>query len=548
MDPENLEEHRKKYKPLENVLQTINSKYIALSEQAVKKNNNILQQVLTSLTNKMKECDDRFKFMYQNSYFGGSFYDKLKISDPNEYDIDLIFKIPNIMNPSVQCLKNHVLPGYVNVRIENYDNILKRPEAERKGFEDIRRFLDHDNFLSTEKVLTWMESVVSSSMDKFFKLNGKHYMELTGQDDKVLVYMTMVKGSPAFTLELAIGDPNSEKICVDLVPSFQFEKKDWPVGYRPNNSRKFDKFLVVPKKPKKYEGLFDVNRYWRLSFQEQERDMISGIHLRSMKPSLKLLKKLRDKQKHDCIASYFIKTIYLWTLEKKPEKFWSLPLGAVFMLMLKEYADCVQKKYIPYFWNENLNLIGHVNDIHLKGLGNRLKNIIDDIERGLAASDVFVVGNYLLNPEDIELLKKEVTLSKKLVSTVSCTDATDSSVPLIKLGYPKSDVEKTKEDIAFLERSKEERDQVMAQLYQNSYQNSDILLRVETKLDDLITKVNQVCEDNKEIKKRLSVLEEKIENSQTKEEGVNNLNSIDALLSVRNIENTGPARDYNLLH
>ncbi|XP_030750094.1 uncharacterized protein LOC115877880 isoform X3 [Sitophilus oryzae] len=494
MDPENLEEHRKKYKPLENVLQTINSKYIALSEQAVKKNNNILQQ--------------------------------------------------NIMNPSVQCLKNHVLPGYVNVRIENYDNILKRPEAERKGFEDIRRFLDHDNFLSTEKVLTWMESVVSSSMDKFFKLNGKHYMELTGQDDKVLVYMTMVKGSPAFTLELAIGDPNSEKICVDLVPSFQFEKKDWPVGYRPNNSRKFDKFLVVPKKPKKYEGLFDVNRYWRLSFQEQERDMISGIHLRSMKPSLKLLKKLRDKQKHDCIASYFIKTIYLWTLEKKPEKFWSLPLGAVFMLMLKEYADCVQKKYIPYFWNENLNLIGHVNDIHLKGLGNRLKNIIDDIERGLAASDVFVVGNYLLNPEDIELLKKEVTLSKKLVSTVSCTDATDSSVPLIKLGYPKSDVEKTKEDIAFLERSKEERDQVMAQLYQNS----DILVRVETKLDDLITKVNQVCEDNKEIKKRLSVLEEKIENSQTKGEGVNNLNSIDALLSIRNIENTGPARDYNLLH
>lgn len=72
---------------------------------------------------------------------------------------------------------------------------------------------------------------------------------------------------------------------VDLVPCFIFQ--DWPSEPFRKNSSNINTFFVVPKKP----TTDDINqsaRYWRLSFQQQEQEIIGDR--RCLKPALKLLK------------------------------------------------------------------------------------------------------------------------------------------------------------------------------------------------------------------------------------------------------------------
>lgn len=92
---------------------------------------------------------------------------------------------------------------------------------------------------------------------------------------------------------------------IDLVPCFRFNT--WPNGnYKKNPTeskvsyekegikqtcfnRDFQsEFFVVPKKPKNSPNLEVAGRYWRLSFQEQERILMDNKG--RLKPALRLLK------------------------------------------------------------------------------------------------------------------------------------------------------------------------------------------------------------------------------------------------------------------
>lgn len=61
--------------------------------------------------------------------------------------------------------------------------------------------------------------------------------------------------------------------------------------------------------------------------------------------------------------------------------------------MLRNYADMIQNKNIPYYWNKDNNLIGHLKETTLTDIGNTLKNIITDVETHL--DDPFVIAKYL---------------------------------------------------------------------------------------------------------------------------------------------------------
>lgn len=102
--------------------------------------------------------------------------------------------------------------------------------------------------------------------------------------------MNVHEGGPAFTLKVRDVSTNGERLRMDmdLVPCFVFQKDKWPTGgYRPNPIGDKPEFFIVPKKP---SGARDgiLARYWRLSFQEQERVIIKNQQW--LKPSLKLLK------------------------------------------------------------------------------------------------------------------------------------------------------------------------------------------------------------------------------------------------------------------
>lgn len=61
--------------------------------------------------------------------------------------------------------------------------------------------------------------------------------------------------------------------------------------------------------------------------------------------------------------------------------------------MLKKYIGFIEKKNIPYYWNKKNNLISSLNDSTQQNILNRLKKIVQDIERNL--DDPYVVAKYL---------------------------------------------------------------------------------------------------------------------------------------------------------
>lgn len=60
--------------------------------------------------------------------------------------------------------------------------------------------------------------------------------------------------------------------------------------------------------------------------------------------------------------------------------------------MFKKYVEWIEKKQIPYFWNKKNNLVGGTADITLANIANRLRRIVQEIDR---SDDPFVLVKYI---------------------------------------------------------------------------------------------------------------------------------------------------------
>ena len=49
--------------------------------------------------------------------------------------------------------------------------------------------------------------------------------------------------------------------------------------------------------------------------------------------------------------------------------------------MLRKYAEYIERKNIPYYWNDSNNLLGDLNEITASCIANKLKNIVDHIDK-----------------------------------------------------------------------------------------------------------------------------------------------------------------------
>jgi hypothetical protein len=75
------------------------------------------------------------------------------------------------------------------------------------------------------------------------------------------------------------------------------------------------------------------------------------------------------------------------------------------MTVLKEYKEFIEKGNIPYYWNTSNNLVGAVNAKTLENMANRLKVIINDVEK--KANEPTTIAKYLLSSEEYNELMLE---------------------------------------------------------------------------------------------------------------------------------------------
>ncbi|XP_044272464.1 uncharacterized protein LOC123016253 [Tribolium madens] len=483
-----MSQESKKYKIIENVLQKINSMSIALPDDETKRNNQLLQ-IVKRAVQKLRSKSVLFDNLYQDISYVSSFYDGLKIGSPNEYDLDCNLRFPKVVGAMIEESDK---PGYVHVVLRNLE-ALQKNETEGAKYPNLDKLLD-GNFLSTKKIRSWIESLI----DTVFHGNLKMDVNIDGTACSVKI--EIIKSGPALTIKLeGVHNLKNFELKIDFVPCFIFPHDQWPKnGYRQNISQNKKTFFVVPKSPND----FDVHN-WRLSFQEQERELLHNY--KNMKSCIRLIKKIRDRHDHN-IASYFIKTVFMWELEKFDKNFWEQSLSFVFMIMLRKYGEYIKRRNIPNYWHEGHNLIEDLSEETAFCITNKIRNIADHIDRICSTNAGFYdIVKYFLKPNeyDLENFKQEVSVSKKLLKRLESEKnlSYEDSVTLSSEEIPPSDVARL-ESLCLHLASEQEK----------------IVCLLERLGEDLERKKKEDERQRNELMDRIELLDEKIDRLMGKKE------------------------------
>ncbi|CAG9772613.1 unnamed protein product [Ceutorhynchus assimilis] len=393
------------YKNMEQILQNINRNYIQLKTEEVKHNNEILKSTLERMIEIMKALDPLFEIIYQKPFFGGSFYDDLKVGKPDEFKIDLVMVFSKIVcqkHKTKKCgcvvAKPSNKPGFFWFKVnENF-------------YQPLNKFIV-DEYMRTDLILFWMQSLVTRALN----LIRSECSSLYKADVEYKPPGHFSQSVSAIKLRLygKFGHMN-----VDLVPAFKFGPDSWPEqGFRPNPSDKEHDFFIVPEKT-------SSERYWRASFPCQERELLNNKQ--RLKPALRLLKKMRNNLDHQ-ISSYALKTIVLLELDSGWFN-WEDTLADTFMKLLKKYRDCLNEKKIPYYWNKRNNMLDCTNDETLTNHYNEIAKKIRKIDREYM-DDPFVIAKVILREGSEEYKEFRRKYGNDVMEDESTTDSEGDDLP-----------------------------------------------------------------------------------------------------------------------
>lgn len=359
----------KKPKTLEVILQEINKRHVRIKKLEKKKNNLILYTVLEELLKEMRKCDCLFDSMKPKLEYLGSYFDGLRVGQPTEYDLNVILTLHLDYNKIIlESEKN----AYVSITMpEEFRRLSKIPTTAIKGFKKTEFWCNRSYRLSVTKVRSWAQSVVDVALNKLPVQDGKRILTLNGETYKIVYKIS----GPANTITIYIDE--DYLIDIDLVPTLQFELPKKPtfskIDFKKVRNTNVSYYFAVPKPN-------DDEFSWRLAFPYQERFYMKTKN--NCKSVIKLLKLFRDVQGFDKLASYFIKTLFLWEIEEKNESFWKeKSLEYLVLYMLGKLRDSLAVATIRNFWCPEHNLLEKVNQQTCLNWSNRISNIIKDIEK-----------------------------------------------------------------------------------------------------------------------------------------------------------------------
>ncbi|KAL4704888.1 hypothetical protein ACJJTC_018505 [Scirpophaga incertulas] len=381
-------------KKMDAYLAEIFNQFIAIKDDDFKKSQEVFKSVYQIVKSKMSDKCNYFKKYSTQFVYAGSVYDALKVSRLDEFDIDIIIRLPinQLDEGKLGVILENDQPGYVKMRIyDGFDNLDKQPEWE-KCHVVTKDWRDASKYFLQNKFRFWLQKIVQTALNDLNRevtVNGVKYL------------LTYRESGPAYTLNIRNSpDEPSFNLDVDLVPAIKFTLPRWPQGYRRIENSQIKDWLVVPKPNKAVKEDTLKNRCWRLSFQEFEREMMKDCN--QLKTTIRLVKKLRDALGMKAIASYYIKTLFLWKIDGNDKKYWQTKISLLFQTMVKELYDAIEKKNIPYFWHKDNNLIEGLKvshqSIYLIKLGGVLKS--------LECNDVDAVAAALLTTSELQMFKK----------------------------------------------------------------------------------------------------------------------------------------------
>ncbi|XP_023940040.2 cyclic GMP-AMP synthase-like receptor [Bicyclus anynana] len=349
---------------LNALLADIHVRHIALKREDFQRHYRVFMGVFAQLQQCMKEVDKYYERYASNVQFAGSHYDRLRIKKPDEFDMDIVIGVPvNMRRDPSDPLESDIVieqksPGFVQLRAgTQYQNILIRDGIDCVINKTAYGWLDDRKYILRSKFIDWFKSVGNKGLNRFQLKDGQRVCYV----DSTCYTIRTSSSGPAWTI---IIEAPGFRLDVDLVPALKFPENRWlnARSYRPipvDCRRGY--WMVVPK-PNKAGSPHDEQRSWRIALQEQEKQLLNNTN--SLRQVIRLLKKFRDAQGMQKIASYYIKTIFFWEIIEKQgdTTFWQRnDIAYLFQHMMKKFYEALDRGSIPYFWNRNNNMIENLN-------------------------------------------------------------------------------------------------------------------------------------------------------------------------------------------
>lgn len=316
-----------------SILDDIFKRQIILNKDEVKRARSIVKDIICrDFVNQMKREDKLFDSLYHSIYYTGSFYQGLRISKPDEFDLNVVLNVQPEHFSRLTYKEDEDIPhGFARYCCDgNYDN------PEKKFFQN--------GCLSPELLRNWFKGVFSKALRKF----ENTYEEVN--------LFNCTESGPAMTLCVALNNHGGE-ICIDLVPVVSVEKNDHI-------------FLVPKPHPSNVLN-------WRLSYPDVELGILKGKS--GPKKVIKFLKLLLQNSSLQKMCSYYMKTLVM--LEVDENGSWGDRHVKLFVIkMLRDLQRAMQIGKLPSVHDREMNLISGIDDkIRINNFG-RLKTIISDIE------------------------------------------------------------------------------------------------------------------------------------------------------------------------
>ncbi|XP_067840266.1 cyclic GMP-AMP synthase-like [Heptranchias perlo] len=345
------ERDRNMYKLLKSVVESLRLRS-AEKGRAARRVNEVVDHLLSHIRKDSGGC-----FAAIKKLSSGSYYENVKISEPNEFDIMITIPVKRI--------------EFMEVDSEGafYQVAFKR----NPGGNPLEQFVDNGT-LSAEQMLCHLRKLIKEAAKTLTEFQIKLERKKPG--------------SPAVTL-LITGEDHVF-ISLDMVLALEVHSQSWPIstneglkiedwlGKKVRRDFRNEPFYLVPKQPlDATQGTRSQSHkeMWRISFSHIEKKMLlnhgslktcceNGSPRCCRKSCLKLLKHLIQKLKEknprplSRVCSYHAKTTLLHACVKRPkDETWSFEnLDICFLQLLDDFIDHLQRANLSHFFVPTYNL------------------------------------------------------------------------------------------------------------------------------------------------------------------------------------------------
>ncbi|XP_055458477.1 cyclic GMP-AMP synthase [Psammomys obesus] len=307
---------------------------------------NTVNTVVTRLLHRLGNRESEFEGVEQLNT--GSYYERVKISTPNEFDVMFKLEVPRI-----QLQEYYDSGAFYLVKFKRI------PRGNPFG-----HFLEGE-ILSATKMLSKFRKIIKEEVKEIKDI------DVSVEEEK--------PGSPAVTLLIR----NPEEISVDIILALE-SKGSWPestreglpiqswLGTKVRTKLRRDPFYLVPKNAKHGRGF--QGQTWRLSFSHTEKYILnnhgtekkcceSGGVKCCRKECLKLMKYLLERLKQefqelDAFCSYHVKTamLHMWTQNPQDSQWEFTNLSFCFDKFLMFFIECLRTEKLDHYFIPKFNL------------------------------------------------------------------------------------------------------------------------------------------------------------------------------------------------